>query len=72
MSLNAYVTPSGEEIGSAQGFQAEAAGVVPTALMNPLLVKPMPGGEAQLIVGGRAAGRYDYRRVRGSARRTQR
>jgi adenosylcobyric acid synthase len=65
MSLNAYVTPAGEEIGSAQGFQAEAAGVVPTALMNPLLVKPMPGGEAQLIVGGRAAGRYDYRRVRG-------
>ncbi|MCB9657888.1 MAG: cobyric acid synthase [Polyangiales bacterium] len=64
MSLNAYVTPAGEEIGSAQGFQAEAAGVVPSALMNPLLIKPMPGGTAQLIVAGRAAGAYDYTRVR--------
>ncbi|MCA9532761.1 MAG: cobyric acid synthase [Myxococcales bacterium] len=64
MSLNAYVTPGGEEIGSAQGYQAEAAGVVPSAQMNPLLIKPMPGAAAQLIVGGRAAGPYDYRRVR--------
>ena len=40
MALNSYVTPSGHEIGRAQGIQALAAGVEPEVAMNPILLKP--------------------------------
>lgn len=53
MALNAYVTADGGEIGWAQALQAEAAGVVPRVEMNPILLKPEPGG-AQVVVLGRA------------------
>ncbi len=41
------------EIGSAQYFQAMAAGVEPGAGMNPVLLKPEAGGRAQVVVNGR-------------------
>mgnify|MGYP001287999758 CR=1 FL=1 len=53
MSLNAAVTPDGAEIGRAQAAQAEAAGLVPTADMNPILLKPEGNGRCQVIVQGR-------------------
>lgn len=56
MSLNAAVTPAGEEIGRAQAAQAEAAGVEPRALMNPILLKPEADGRSQVVVLGRARG----------------
>jgi adenosylcobyric acid synthase len=52
MSLNAYVTREGGEIGWAQAMQAEAAGVEPSVDMNPVLLEPETGG-AQVIVRGR-------------------
>jgi adenosylcobyric acid synthase len=57
MALNASVTLDGREIGRAQAVQAEAAGVVATADMNPILLKPEGDGHAQLVVMGRPLGR---------------
>jgi adenosylcobyric acid synthase len=56
MSLNSAATPDGLEIGRAQALQAEAAGVVPSADHNPVLLKPSANG-AQAIVQGRLFGR---------------
>ena len=52
MSLNSFVTRSGEEIGRAQAAQARACGIEPTAAMNPVLLKPGTGMRSQLIVLG--------------------
>jgi adenosylcobyric acid synthase len=53
MSLNSYVTVDGKEIGRAQGIQAEAAGIVATTDMNPILIKPSRDNEAQIVVHGK-------------------
>lgn len=67
MSNNAAVTPDGREIGRAQALQARAAGVSPTADMNPVLLKPEGDAGAQIIVQGRLEGRAtarEYQRLR--------
>ncbi|TCD47518.1 cobyric acid synthase [Chlorobium sp. N1] len=56
MSNNSGVTPDGQEIGRAQIVQAEAAGVVPTADMNPVLLKPNTDTGAQVVLQGRVDG----------------
>ena len=56
MALNSYVTPDGLEIGRAQALQAEAAGLEPSALMNPILLKPTTDTGSQVIVNGRVRG----------------
>jgi adenosylcobyric acid synthase len=53
MALNSVVTPSGHEIGRAQGIQAFAAGVEPEWAMNPILLKPTGEQASQVIVRGR-------------------
>ncbi len=53
MSNNSGVTPDGLEIGRAQIAQAEAARVVPTADMNPVLLKPNTDTGSQVVVHGR-------------------
>jgi len=67
MALNSAATPDGLEIGRAQWMQAEAAGVVPTVDMNPVLIKPSSDTGAQVIVRGKIWGQvtaHDYHRRR--------
>lgn len=63
MSLNSWITKDGKEIGIAQAIQAKAAGVEPTADMNPVLLKPKGDRTSQVIVLGepyadKSAGNY--------------
>lgn len=57
MALNAYVTPTGGEIGHAQAVQAWAAGVMPCVEMNPILLKPQGDMTSQVILMGKAVGK---------------
>ncbi|MFQ6055954.1 MAG: cobyric acid synthase [Methanosarcinales archaeon] len=53
MSLNSWVTKDGKEIGIAQAIQAHAAGIEPTADMNPVLLKPKGNKLSQVIILGK-------------------
>jgi adenosylcobyric acid synthase len=61
MSLNSFVTRDGAEIGRAQAMQAAAAGVEPTALMNPVLLKPGGDRTSQVVLLGRPVGELSAR-----------
>lgn len=56
MALNSFITPDGAEIGRAQALQAEAAGISPSALINPILLKPTTDVGSQVIVNGKVRG----------------
>ena len=53
MALNSYVTKNGDEMGRAQVFQAEACGINPDVLMNPILLKPSGDNNSQVILMGK-------------------
>ncbi len=55
MSNNSVVTPSGAEIGRAQGIQAAACGLEPEPAMNPVLLKPGDGMRSHVVLMGRPA-----------------
>jgi adenosylcobyric acid synthase len=61
MSLNSFVTRDGAEIGRAQAMQAQAARVEPSALMNPVLLKPGGDRTSQVVLLGRAVGELSAR-----------
>ena len=52
MALNSFITSDGLEMGRAQVMQAEAAGIEPSVLMNPVLLKPTSDVGSQVIVNG--------------------
>ena len=56
MALNSFITEEGLEMGRAQVAQAEAAGAVPSVLMNPILLKPTTDFGSQVIVMGEVRG----------------
>ena len=56
MALNSYITSDRLEMGRAQAMQAEAAGIEPSVLMNPILLKPTTDVGSQVIVNGEVRG----------------
>lgn len=61
MALNSFITKEGLEMGRAQVMQAEAAGVEPVAVMNPILLKPTTHVGSQVIVNGEVLGNMSAR-----------
>ena len=59
MSNNSFITAEGGEIGRAQVVQAEAAGLIPSSDMNPVLLKPSSGLGSQIVIQGRVAGQME-------------
>ncbi len=61
MALNSFVTDEGLEMGRAQVMQAEAAGIKPSVLMNPILLKPTSDRKSQVIVRGEVVANMEAR-----------
>ena len=61
MALAATTLADGGQIGTAQAFQARAAGVEPTSDMNPVLLKPSSQTGSQVIVDGHAVAHMGVR-----------
>lgn len=61
MSLNSAITADGFEIGRAQMLQAQAAGIVATPDMNPVLLKPQGEKDSQVVVLGKSTEVHDVR-----------
>lgn len=59
MSNNSMVCSDGSEIGRAQHLQAVAAGLEPSSLMNPVLLKPGTDRRSHVVLRGRPAGRLE-------------
>ena len=72
MSLNSFVTADGAEIGRAQVMQAAAAGIEPTADMNPVLLKPGSDRRSQVVVLGHPEAEADAMGYRVHAPRLKR
>ncbi|MBC7320203.1 cobyric acid synthase [bacterium] len=53
MALNSFITVDGKEMGRAQAVQAEACNIEPSALMNPILLKPSSDVGSQVIIKGK-------------------
>ena len=56
MALTSFITREGLEMGRAQVMQAEAAGIEPLAIMNPILLKPTNDTGSQVILNGEVQG----------------
>ncbi len=61
MAVKSIISLVGLERGRALVMQAEAAGVEPSVLMNPILLKPTNDVGSQVIVNGEVLGSMDAR-----------
>src|ERR1700728_2405282 len=71
MALNSAVGIDGGELGRAQALQAQAAGILPTVDLNPVLLKPNTDRRCQVIIHGRAVGEmgaWEYHEFKRRAR----
>lgn len=68
ITFNTHFCENGDEIAISQYMQALAAGIKPTADMNPVLLKPLPDKQGtQVIVNGKhfdKANLYDFKELR--------
>ena len=70
MSGNSFITAQGLEMSRAQAIQAEAAGIAPDALMNPILLKPTNDMGSEVIINGKSRGHmramdyFEYKKTR--------
>ncbi len=72
MSNNSAVTADGGEIGRAQALQAQACGIEPSTLMNPVLLKPGSDRRSHVLLHGRPyaeASALDYRQLTSTLRK---
>ena len=72
MSNNSAVAADGGEIGRAQALQAQACGIEPSVLMNPVLLKPGSDRRSHVLLHGRPyaeAGALDYRELKYTLRK---
>ena len=71
MALNSAVGIDGGELGRAQALQAQAAGILPTVDLNPVLLKPSTDRRCQVIIHGKAVaemGAWQYHEFKRRAR----
>jgi len=71
MALNSAVGSDGGELGRAQALQAQAAGILPTVDLNPVLLKPSTDRRCQVIIHGKAVGEmgaWEYHEFKRRAR----
>ncbi|MDQ1722960.1 MAG: adenosylcobyric acid synthase [Pseudonocardiales bacterium] len=72
MSNNSAVAADGGEIGRAQALQAQACGIEPSVLMNPVLLKPGSDRRSHVLLHGRPyaeASALDYRQLKSELRK---
>ena len=67
MSNNSMVCSDGTEIGRAQYLQAQAAGVEPSSLLNPVLLKPGSDRRSFVVLRGKPAGQLEAGSMRSGA-----
>lgn len=65
MASNSYITKNGEEMGTAQVVQSQAAGLEPDVRMNPIFLKPTGHTGSEVIIMGESQGNLSAMKYHG-------